>query len=209
VPTEGCERVGRAFIHVLSLLHPKPPGSFAPKSEVKVMSQEVHFMSERQDWGTPAEFLKWLKETKQWEPTLDAAADEKNAKAIHFFTEADDSLTKDWFGDVWLNPPFGTELPKFMAKCAEQIKNPLVKSIYVLIPARTDTKWFHEIVMPNAYLIYLIKGRFNFRVDNAVEGANAPFPSMLVVYRRNQIVSQRSGITTLEVPKEARGFNGS
>jgi phage N-6-adenine-methyltransferase len=171
------------------------------------MSQEVHFMSERQDWGTPRAFLEWLETDRSWTPNLDAAASIRNAKAPHFFTEDDDSLSKDWFGDVWLNPPFGNELPKFMKKCAEQIKRKEVRSIMVLIPARTDTKWFHEIVMPHAYLIYLIKGRFNFRVDNAVEGANAPFPSMLVLYRKHRLPD--AGITTLEVPKEARGFNGS
>jgi phage N-6-adenine-methyltransferase len=171
------------------------------------MSQEVHFMSERQDWGTPRAFLEWLESDRSWTPNLDAAASIRNAKAPHFFTEDDDSLSKDWFGDVWLNPPFGNELPKFMKKCAEQIKRKEVRSIMVLIPARTDTKWFHEIVMPHAYLIYLIKGRFNFRVDNAVEGANAPFPSMLVLYRKHRLPD--AGITTLEVPKEARGFNGS
>ena len=171
------------------------------------MSHEVHFMSERQDWGTPRAFLEWLETDRSWTPNLDAAASIRNAKAPHFFTEDDDSLSKDWFGDVWLNPPFGNELPKFMKKCAEQIKRKEVRSIMVLIPARTDTKWFHEIVMPHAYLIYLIKGRFNFRVDNAVEGANAPFPSMLVLYRKHRLPD--AGITTLEVPKEARGFNGS
>tara|TARA_R110002020_G_scaffold170696_1_gene360502 strand:+ start:18 stop:533 length:516 start_codon:yes stop_codon:yes gene_type:complete len=171
------------------------------------MSQEVHFMSERQDWGTPRAFLEWLETDRSWTPNLDAAASIRNAKAPHFFTEDDDSLSKDWFGDVWLNPPFGNELPKFMKKCAEQIKRKEVRSIMVLIPARTDTKWFHEIVMPHAYLIYLIKGRFNHVRSNAVEGANAPFPSMLVLYRKHRLPD--AGITTLEVPKEARGFNGS
>ena len=171
------------------------------------MSQEVHFMSERQDWGTPRAFLEWLETDRSWTPNLDAAASIRNAKAPHFFTEDDDSLSKDWFGDVWLNPPFGNELPKFMKKCAEQIKRKEVRSIMVLIPARTDTKWFHEIVMPHAYLVYLIKGRFNHVRSNAVEGANAPFPSMLVLYRKHRLPD--AGITTLEVPKEARGFNGS
>lgn len=169
------------------------------------MSQEVHFMSERQDWGTPIEFLDWLKSERGWIPTLDAAASRRNAKAPTFYTIEDNSLEQPWSGDVWLNPPFGRELPKFMAKCAEEIKRKEVRSIMVLIPARTDTKWFHEIVMPHAYLIYLIKGRFNFRVDNAVDGANAPFPSMLVLYR-NANPTLGSAITTLEVPKKARGF---
>jgi len=173
------------------------------------MDSGVHFTSERQDWGTPRAFLEWLETWKSWKPDLDAAASLRNTKAPQFYTKEDDSLTKEWFGKVWLNPPFGSELPKFMKKCAEEIKREEVDSIVVLIPARTDTKWFHEIVMPNAYLIYLIKGRFNFRVDNAVEGANAPFPSMLVLYRKPLRKLFDAGITTLEVPKEARGFGQS
>lgn len=163
--------------------------------------------SDRQDWGTPDSFMEWLGETKGFYPDLDAAASDDNTKAPYYFTKEDDALKQDWFGSVWLNPPFGNEIAGFMQKCAEQIKRPEVHEIYVLIPARTDTKWFHEIVMPHAYLVYLIKGRFNFRFDRAVPSANAPFPSMLVVYRPSRTkYSFNAGIVTLDVPKEARGF---
>ena len=161
--------------------------------------------SDRQDWGTPRAFMKWMEEEKSWIPNLDAAASIRNAKAPHFYSKTDDGLSKAWYGNVWLNPPFGTEIGSWLEKCAEEIKtNPLVKSIYVLIPARTDTKWFHEIVMPHAYLVYLIKGRFNFRFDEATPSANAPFPSMLVLYRKHKL--PEAGVTTLDVPKEARGW---
>jgi len=169
----------------------------------------VHFMSERQDWGTPRAFLEWIESDRSWTPDLDAAATVRNTKAARFFNPNQDGLKQDWFGDVWLNPPYGRAIPEWLEKCAVEIKRKEVHSILVLVPARTDTKWFHELIMPHAYLVFLIKGRFifNLRGDNTVEGANAPFPSMLVLYRKHKFPD--AGITVLDVPKEARGFNGS
>ena len=156
------------------------------------------------DWGTPRSFLEWLSERFNWTPDLDAAASPHNAKAELFFTQAENGLESDWFGNVWLNPPYGRAIPEWLEKCAKEIKRDEVQSIMVLIPARVDTKWFHSLVMPAAHIVYLIMGRFNFRFDEAIEGANAPFPSMLVYYRKRMAGTAR--ITTLEVPHEARGF---
>lgn len=172
------------------------------------MSQPDIFIGDRAtDWATPRAFLDWLDHERSWVPNLDAAADIRNTKAPHFFNESDDGLSKEWYGNVWLNPPYGRAIPEWLEKCNEQIKRKEVESIMVLVPARTDTKWFHELIMPHAYLVFLIKGRFNHERSNAVAGANAPFPSMLVWYRKHKFPD--AGITTLEVPKEARGFNGS
>ena len=56
--------------------------------------------------------------------------------------------------------------------------------IWVLGPARTDTKWFHEWVLPYAEAVYFIKGRLNFDSNTQVKHKNAPFPSMLILYSR-------------------------
>ena len=165
----------------------------------------VHFSSEKDNWATPRSFMAFLKERFNWEPTLDAAATVRNTKAPRFYNPQQDGLKHPWNGHVWLNPPYGRELPLWLKKCASEIENnERCHSIYCLIPARTDTRWFHEIIMPDAYLIYLIKGRLSFVAPDDDEGANAPFPSMLVVWRRHRLPD--CGITTLEVPKEARGY---
>lgn len=161
-------------------------------------------MSERQDWGTPMAFMRYLEESFAFYPTLDAAASATNTKAGRYFSIVDDSLNQDWFGNVWLNPPFGAELPKFLEKCSQEIRREEVNRIITLIPARTDTKWFHEIVLPSASVVYLIKGRFNFVSPGAVEGANAPFPSMLVIWDRFNYGDGQ--IQTLDPGKVARGF---
>ena len=161
------------------------------------MSQPDIFVGDRAtDWATPRAFLEWLDNERSWKPDLDPAASIRNTKAPHFFNESD--------GNVWLNPPYGRAIPEWLEKCAKEIKRKEVRSIFVLVPARTDTKWFHEIVMPHAYLVYLIKGRFNFRFDEATPSANAPFPSMLILYRKHKL--PEAGVTTLDVPKEARGW---
>ena len=119
---------------------------------VEIMSYKgAPLMSVNQTWGTPRKFLIFLKENFLWIPDLDAAASPSNAKADNYFTEDQDALKQTWFGNVWLNPPFGkVMLPQFLDKCTEQIKCGNADSIFVLIPARTDTKWFHEKVVPNA-----------------------------------------------------------
>ena len=163
-------------------------------------------MSVNQTWGTPNAFFKYLHDEFLFVPWLDAAASKDNYKAPCYFNEEMDSLKQEWIGNVWLNPPFGKVLlPKFLLKCNEQIKNPDVDKIMCLIPARTDTKWFHDIVCKGATRIYLIKGRFNFESPYATEGANAPFPSMLVEYTKHRY-HDMPHILTLDVPKEYRGW---
>jgi len=156
------------------------------------------------DWATPRAFMEFLKERFNWSPTLDAAATVANTKAPRFYNPTQDGLKHHWNGDVWLNPPYGRDLPVWLQKCANEIQaNQRCRSIYCLIPARTDTQWFHDIIMPNAYLVYLIKGRINFKHHTAVKGKNAPFPSMLVVWRRHRL--PECGITTLDVSASSRG----
>lgn len=180
-----------------------PHRATSASQESSPSSTNVHFSSGRQDWGTPPAFIKWYSARIGHGFHLDAAASAENTKAEHFYTIEDNSLDREWWGHVWLNPPYGREISLWLEKCAEQIKNPMVHSITALIPARTDTKWFHDLVMPHAYLIYLIKGRFNF-TQHQKPGANAPFPSMLVVYRKHNLPD--AGLTVLSVPKEARGY---
>ena len=174
------------------------------------MSNQVHFMSVNQSWGTPDSFMEYMKNEFWFVPDLDAAATEENKKAKYCYTEELDSLTQKWYGQVWLNPPYGKVLlPKFLDKCNEEIKSGRIGQMFVLIPARTDTKWFHEKVMRGASEIYLIKGRFNFVSPTLIEGANAPFPSMLVRYlhpNHPDRVHTGVSISTIEPSKYHRGW---
>ena len=176
----------------------EPWGAQVDKSTTKLM-----FSSKSNDWATPQSFFDKLNGV--FGPfTLDAAASADNYKVANHYTEADNALVQDWSGNrVFLNPPYGRGLKDWIKKGYEEGQKDDT-TVVMLIPARTDTKWFHEIVMPNAYLVYLIKGRFNFSCPGHVENANAPFPNMLILYRKHKLPV--AGITTLNVPKEARGF---
>jgi hypothetical protein len=80
-------------------------------------------------------------------------------------------------GRVFINPPY-SNIRGFLQKGLEELKRGNVELLVYLIPARTDTKWFHEFVYGKAEIRF-IKGRLKF--GNSKN--SAPFPSMLVIYK--------------------------
>lgn len=138
------------------------------------------FSSARDDWETPPELFAAL--DREFHFTLDAAANAANAKCQIWFGPGspigvEDALTARWFGTVWLNPPYGREIPRFVAKAHAETRAGHCTAV-ALIPARTDTEWWHAHVM-RAGEIRLLPGRLRF------VGAKypAPFPSAIVVWR--------------------------
>jgi len=140
---------------------------------------EVHFSSKSNEWGTPPKLFQWLDNKFGFD--LDAAATKENAKCRKFYTIEDDALKQDWikgsdYGNVFLNPPYGNDLGKFIKKAYEESQKDC--SVVCLIPARTDTKYFHDYCTKGC--IYFIKGRLKF--INGSCSASAPFPSAIVVF---------------------------
>jgi len=132
--------------------------------------------SKKMDWETPQDFFDEL--NKEFNFTLDPCATKQTAKCSTFFTKADDGLIQDWGGyKVFCNPPYGTEIKHWVKKCHDEAKrtDACVK-VVMLIPARTDTRYFHDFIYHKARLRF-IKGRLKF--SNA---GSAPFPSMLVIF---------------------------
>ena len=129
--------------------------------------------SSTDEWATPQVLFDTLNATFHF--TLDPCATPENAKCAKFYTKEQDGLKQDWGGEViWCNPPYGREIGKWIQKCAEH------RGVAVmLIPARTDTRWWHSYIdkNPDAHA-YFIKGRLKF--GNAKNCA--PFPSAIVVY---------------------------
>jgi len=156
-----------------------------------------------EDWATPRSLMLWISNNLGWNPTLDAAASVRNTKAAHFYSKNDDGLTKPWYGNVWVNPPYGKAIPSWVEKAGKEITRKECKSIMMLLPARVDTKWFHELVVPHAWMVYFIKGRLNHQHKNQAKSSTAPFPSMLVYFRKHRL--PETGMRALDIPKEARG----
>lgn len=135
----------------------------------------IHFSSNSNEWYTPSYVFNEL--NKRYKFTLDAAANENNAKCDRFFTQEDDGLKQCWANEsVWLNPPYGREIGKWVKKA--KMESEKGSQVVMLIPARTETKYWHEYIFPHASKILFVSGRLKFG------GApnNAPFPSAVIVF---------------------------
>lgn len=140
----------------------------------------VHFSSEDQTWQTPRSVFDPL--NAEFKFTLDAAASASNHMLPRYCAADDDGaaiydgLLLPWRGErVWCNPPYGRGMDKWIAKLASGEAELAVG----FIPARTDTKWFHNYVLDKAEIRF-IKGRVKFVGATSC----APFPSMICVWRR-------------------------
>lgn len=138
---------------------------------------DVHFMSKTCEWETPQNLFDEL--DTEFHFTLDPCSTHDNAKCAKHYTKEDDGLTKDWSGEVvFCNPPYGREMTKWIKKCARESKKGA--TCVMLIPARTDTIAFHEWIYGKAEIRF-IKGRLKFGGSKN----SAPFPSIIVVFKRN------------------------
>lgn len=130
------------------------------------------------EWATPQKLFDDLNE--EFHFTLDACANAENHKCERYYTKEQDALKQSWKGEtVFCNPPYGKELQKFVKKAAEEVMNQGT-TVVLLIPARTDTSYFHDYIL-GKHEIRFIRGRIKF--GGSVH--NAPFPSMVVVMRNN------------------------
>ena len=139
------------------------------------------FTNNSNEWATPQELFDEL--NNEFHFTLDPASTHENAKCKKHFTIQEDGLKQSWKGEtVFCNPPYGREIGKWVEKAYREHLGG--STIVLLIPARTDTKYWHEFIFGKAEVRFL-KGRVKFVLDG--QGNNpAPFPSAIVVYRRKE-----------------------
>ena len=143
------------------------------------MNTSVMFSSATDLWATPKDFFDEL--NMEFGFTLDPCCNNENRKCDKFYTKEDDGLLQDWGGEiVFCNPPYGRAMKDWVKKCYEESTKPNT-TVVMLIPARTDTSYFHEFIYNKARDIRFVKGRLKF--GDAVN--SAPFPSMLVVFSSN------------------------
>lgn len=149
-------------------------------------NRDVLFGSRSDKWETPKEIFDQLNE--ELGPfTLDVCADESNYKVENYYTKQVDGLSQDWGGNIcWMNPPFSVEgIKKDGSKYRKRVIQLWVEKAFIesqkpntrvvcLLPARTDTKWFHKYCSKGE--IWFIKGRLNYNGRGP-----APFPAMIVV----------------------------
>ena len=130
-------------------------------------TMKVHYMSERQDWRTPAKIMQYVEGRfgKVWDPCP--------------VNPTFDGLSIKWKSPAYCNPPYGTEISKWIKKGFDAWDYADGRGMIVifLIPARTDTKWFHDYIQWSCELVF-IRGRPKFDDSKGC----APFPSMLAIF---------------------------
>jgi len=139
------------------------------------MNNELMFSSKTDLWATPNDFFDKLNDEFRF--TLDPCSTHENAKCYKHFTEEENGLLQDWGNEVvFCNPPYGRQIKDWVKKSYEESQKDNT-TVVMLIPARTDTIYFHEYIYHKAEIRF-IKGRLKF--GNAKN--SAPFPSMVVIF---------------------------
>ncbi len=148
----------------------------------KRRARRTIFSSRSDDWPTdPGTFAQL--DGRYGRFTLDVCANAENAKCARFYTREQNGLVQPWAGRVWMNPPYGRALPAWIAK-AHEAADTTADIVCCLVPARTDTRWWHEHAIHGE--IEFLRGRLRFG-----EAANAaPFPSAVIVFRKSTAVTK-------------------
>ena len=137
------------------------------------MNTELMFSSKTDLWETPQDLFDKL--NNEFHFTLDVCATPENAKCEEFYTKEQDGLKQPWKGTVWCNPPYGRQIGEWVRKAF--LASVSGSTVVMLLPARTDTRWFHEYIYGKAEIRF-IRGRLKFGGSKN----SAPFPSMVVVF---------------------------
>lgn len=132
------------------------------------MNTKLMFSKKSDNWATPKTLFNEL--NKEFNFNFDPCP--LNSEDLT-------SLFKDWKGSIFINPPY-SNIANFMDKAILEIKKGNAHTIVFLVPARTDTKWFHNYVLKFNGEIRFIKGRLRF--NNSKNPA--PFPSLIIIFRK-------------------------
>ena len=169
------------------------------------MNIDVHFSSDSTEWRTPRDLFERLDQEFGFD--LDACATPDNALCDRYFSAKDDALSKDWSpSTVFMNPPYGDPEAPCKPNCKKKkcerrgyhiaeykpgigdfVKKAYTESlagatVVCLLPARTDTRWFHDYIYEKGEVRFL-RGRVKFLQGDGMSKNSAPFPSMIVVFR--------------------------
>ena len=145
------------------------------KAYRKRHKRSVHFSSKSENWRTPEWLFRALNEEFKFD--VDVCASAENTQLPVFYDKKTNGLKQNWTGSCWMNPPYGRTIGKWVQKAyVSARRNNAV--VVCLIPARTDTKYWHRYCAKAEVRLY--EGRLKF--NNA---GPAPFPSAVVVFKRN------------------------
>lgn len=140
------------------------------------MNKELMFSSKTDLWETPQEFFDAL--DSEFHFDLDVCVLPENAKCPRYYTPEEDGLSQPWNGVCWCNPPYGRGVGEWVRRALFAATEG--NMVVMLLPARTDTRWFHDYIYGRDNVeIRFLHGRLKFGDCKN----NAPFPSMVVIFR--------------------------
>jgi site-specific DNA-methyltransferase (adenine-specific) len=138
---------------------------------------KVQTSSKSMEWATPQKWFEYL--NLEFGFTLDPCSTSENAKCKKYYTAEEDGLSQSWASErVFMNPPYGRELGRWMRKAFEECRHNLAL-VVCLVPARVDVKWWHEYAALGE--VRFPKGRLKF--ENTGSSGAAPFPVAIVIFR--------------------------
>ena len=141
----------------------------------------MHFSSKSNEWYTPDKLYQEL--NNEFNFTLDPCCTIQSAKCLNFFTEKEDGLSQTWGGHkVFMNPPYGREIKDWIKKAYEESLKPNT-IVVCLIPARTDTSYWHDYIFSKAFDVRFLRGRIRFETTDGKSNNPAPFPSAVVIFK--------------------------
>ena len=135
-------------------------------------------------WETPPDELKYMCDALGFQPQLDVCATISNTKCKKFYTEKDNALTQSWAVDWFCNPPY-SKVNQFVRYGLGQCRQHQVNGM-MLTFAKTDTKWFHELLALRGIMLLFHKGRIKFLLNGIPKGS-APYPSVWIMIKGDEL----------------------
>ena len=140
------------------------------------MVSAVHFTSATPEWYTPPVVLERVLaclETIDLDPCANC---DRTVPASHYFTEAEDGLSRPWHGHIFMNPPYGRQIGRWIERLVTEFETGHVTQALALVPARVDTAWFRRL---SSFPVAFWRGRVTFVGPDGARNP-APFPSAVV-----------------------------
>lgn len=138
------------------------------------MNNELMFSSSTDQWETPQDFFNKLNAVFRF--SVDVCALPENAKCEKYFDPGTNGLSQEWKGVCWMNPPYGRGISAWVEKAYQSAKKNGA-TVVCLVPARVDTRWWHDYCAKGE--VHFLKGRLKFGGC----ANSAPFPNAVVVFR--------------------------
>ena len=130
---------------------------------------------ERDDWQTPPDLLGEI--YLRWNLDFDPCPYPREPGY--------DGLKVPWHGRPYVNPPYSSEMRLWIEKAVRELGGGRIEVAVFLIHSRTDTKVFHESILPNASELWFVKGRVKFVPPGDREAQSSPFPSLIAVLKKD------------------------